>query len=103
VSVTIISGISTVAAAVVAGWFAFLARRSQAQGPESVAGGYSRLVADMRVVQEQLRQQVAGLDADVKALSEQVGWLIPRLPADLRKAFYERFGEPGDPGGAGPR
>ena len=89
--VTVISAVSTVVAAAVAGWFAWLARRAQAHGPESVAGGYSKLVADMRTQQELLLARVAELDARVAVLDQQVDWLVKHVPPEALAEFRERF------------
>ena len=93
---TILGAASTTIAAVLAGWFAWLAKRAQTHGPESVAGGYSQLVSDMR--EEQTRQQIrlAELDAKVTLLTAQVGWLINHVPPARRDEFMERFGGPRD-------
>ena len=90
----IIGAASTTVAAGVAGWFAWLARRAQTHGPESVAGGYSRLVADMREQQEHLYARVAELDAKVVILAMQVDWLIEHVPPDRLAEFHQRFAGP---------
>ena len=93
---TILGAVSTTIAAGVAGWFAWLAKRAQTHGPESVAGGYARLVADMREEQGRLQLRLAELDARVALLTMQVSWLIDHVPAKRRAEFAERFGGPDD-------
>lgn len=85
-------------ATVLAGWFAFLARRAQSHGPESVAGGYSQLVGDMRRQQAEINERVATLEAEraerdrkIEMLTRQVAWLLERVPAEQRVQFRERF------------
>ena len=91
---TLIGAASTTVAAMLAGWFAWLARRAQTHGPESVAGGYSKLVADMREQQEHLYARVVELDARVVILSMQVDWLIEHVPPDRLAEFHQRFAGP---------
>lgn len=100
---TLLSSISTVIAAGVAGWFAYLARRASTHGPESVAGGYSRLVTDMRVQQEALMARVAKLEQErsgdreqIRLLMRQVEWLMAHLPQEHRERFNALFGEIAD-------
>jgi len=105
----VVSSISTIIAALVAGWFALLARRAQSQGPESVAGGYSRLVNDMRVEQEAMQLRLAGLEAEredlqsrldlqreefrnqLAVLRAQIRWLMDHIPEEHREEFNELF------------
>ena len=91
---TLIGAGSTTVAAALAGWFAWLARRAQTHGPESVAGGYSRLVADMREQQEHLYARVVELDAKVVILSMQVDWLVEHVPPERLAEFRHRFAGP---------
>lgn len=100
---SVISAASTVVAAIVAGWFAFLARRASVHGPESVAGGYSKLVTDMRVQQEALMARVAGLEMEraehrlqIAMLMRQVAWLMEHVPEEQRMQFSSLFGEVDD-------
>lgn len=100
---SVISAASTVVAAIVAGWFAFLARRASVHGPESVAGGYSRLVTDMRAQQEALMARVAGLELErtehrrqLAMLMRQVAWLMEHVPEEHRVEFSTLFGEVDD-------
>lgn len=106
-----VSAISTIVAALVAGWFAWLARRASAHGPESVAGGYSKLVTDMRTQQEGLMARVAHLERErlkmrqqqeterkelnqrIEHLARQVRWLMNHVSEDRRTLFKEMFGE----------
>ena len=93
---TILGAVSTTIAAGVAGWFGWLARRAHTHGPESVAGGYSKLVADMREEQTRQKARLAELDAKVTLLTAQVSWLINHVPPSKREEFMERFGGPRD-------
>lgn len=94
----IASAIATTFAAAIAGWFALLARKAQAQSPETVAGGYSKLVADMREQQESLAARVEQLEEErraqreeIRSLSVQVNWLINHIPPDKRDEFDQMF------------
>lgn len=107
----VVSAISTIVAALVAGWFAYLARRASVHGPESVAGGYSKLVTDMRTQQESLMARVAHLERErkemrqqqelerkelnqrIEHLARQVRWLMGHVPEDQKLLFKEMFGE----------
>jgi hypothetical protein len=98
---SLIGAASTTVAAGLAGWFAWLARRAQSHGPESVAGGYSRLVADMRSQHEALQVRMAELEsqraedhARIVLLSRQVDWLLENVSLEQRAAFRERFAGP---------
>lgn len=91
-------------AAGVAGWFSVLAHRAKTQGPESVAGGYSRLVSDMRTQQEALMVRVAELEtqraedhARIVVMSRQVDWLLERVTEEEKIKFQERFAGPREP------
>lgn len=87
-----------VLSAVVAGVFAWMSRRASHHAPESVAGGYSQLVADMRKQQVELSERVGVLEAEraerdrtIGMLTRQVAWLLERVPAEQRVEFRERF------------
>lgn len=104
-SVEIIGAIATIIAAGVTGWFLVLARRATAGGPESVAGGYSKLVADMRQHQREMDARIAALesertelkresilrDARIEHLTEQVRWLLTHVPNEKREDFLDIF------------
>lgn len=99
----VVTSLSTIIAAIVAGWFAWLARRTATHGPESVAGGYSRLVTDMRVQQEALMARVAGLEMEraehriqITLLMRQVAWLMEHVPEEQRTEFSTLFGKVDD-------
>jgi hypothetical protein len=90
--------IAAVLAAAVTGWFAWAARRSAAQSPESVALGYSKLVADLRMQVEILAGRVTELEKDrtidhtrIIVLERQVEWLLPRLTDADRAEFLSEF------------
>ena len=92
---------SSVVAAGVAGWFAWLAKKAQANSPESVAGGYSRLVGDMRTQQDALMRRVEELEAArsedrarLVLLSRQVDWLLGQVTPAQKAEFDERFAGP---------
>lgn len=93
-----VTSLSGVVAAVVAGVFAWLARRAQAHAPESVAGGYSKLVGDMRVQYEELMSRIERLEREreeqnrqIFVLTEQVHWLMDHIPDESMDAFQVRF------------
>lgn len=95
---------AAVTAAIVTGWFAYAAKRALAQSPETVAGGYSRLVADMRQQVLELSKRVDELEGDriidharIIQLERQVSWLLPRLSSDDRAQFHATFHEPDVP------
>lgn len=104
-SVEVVGAIATIIAAGVTGWFLVLSRRATAGGPESVAGGYSKLVADMRQHQremdariaaleaerQQLRQESILRDARIEHLTEQVRWLLTHVPNEKREDFLDIF------------
>lgn len=115
---TIITAVATSLAAGVSGWFAWLAKKAQTHGPESVAGGYSRLVGDMQSQHEQLMHRVAGLEQQLAeervarvglehslgeervarvALSRQVDWLLELVTPEQKTAFDLRFAGPKPP------
>ena len=112
---TIIGGISTVVGGGLAGWFGYLAKRATSHGPESVAGGYSKLVSDMQRQHDQLMQRVAGLEQQLAEervarvglehslgeeraarmiLSRQVDWLLSHVTQEQKNEFEERFAGP---------
>lgn len=100
---TLISSLSGVAAAAVAGWFAWLAKKAQSYAPESVAGGYSKLIGDMRMQYEELMFRIEQLEAEkeaqdhqISALTRQVNWLIDHVPPERRLEFRDRFAGPKD-------
>lgn len=93
-----LSAVPQAASVILAGLFAYLARRAQTQGPESVAGGYSQLVADMRRQQAEINERVAALEAEraerdrrIALLTRQVAWLHERVPPEHRVEFREQF------------
>lgn len=95
-----VSAVAAVIAAAVTGWFALLARRAAAHAPESVAGGYSRLVADMRSQHDLLQQRVNELEHEMEeyqrktvALSLKVRWLLDNAAPESRAEFREQFPE----------
>lgn len=103
-SAAAVSAVAAVLAAGVTGWFAWLARKAAAHAPESVAGGYSRLVADMRAQHDLLQQRVAELEQEmaedrrrIAAMSRQVRWLLDNAAPESKALFLERF--KGDGGG----
>lgn len=84
--------------ATVAAYFAWLARRAHNAGPESVAGGYSTLVGDMRRQLDEFNERIATLEAEraerdrrIGMLTRQVAWLLERVPAEHRVEFREQF------------
>lgn len=91
---SIIGAISTVIGGALAGWFGWLAKRAQAHGPESVAGGYSRLVKDMQSQQEALLQRVAELESRLALVTTQVNWLLRQVTPEQRDEFELRFAGP---------
>ena len=93
---TFLGAASTTIAAGVAGWFAWLARRAQTHGPESVAGGYSKLVADMREEAARQRVRLAELETASALHAMQIAWLINHVTPEKRAEFAERFGGPRD-------
>ena len=97
---------AAVVAAAVTGWFAFLAKRAAAQSPETVAGGYSKLVGDLRAQVTALAARITELERDrivdharIILLERQVSWLLPRLSADDRIEFERLFRHDPPPGG----
>ena len=99
---------AAILAAVVTGWFAFAAKRAAAQSPETVAGGYSKLVGDLRAQVVALAARITELERDrivdharIIQLERQVAWLLPRLSADDRSEFERLFRHdpPPPPGG----
>jgi hypothetical protein len=94
----IIAAIATASGTAAAGWFAWLAKRAQQRAPESVAGGYSRLVDDMRqelsrvsARVQQLEQERVALQSRVACLDKQLLWLIHRVPDADRNEFDQLF------------
>lgn len=104
-SVEIIGAIATIIAAGVTGWFLVLARRATAGGPESVAGGYSKLVADMRQHQSEMDARIEVLEAEraelkrdsilrdarIEHLTNQVRWLLTHVSNEKREDFLDIF------------
>jgi len=88
---SIIGAISTVIGGSLAGWFGYLAKRATSHGPESVAGGYSRLVKDMQSQQEALLQRVADLESRLTLVTNQVNWLLRQVTPEQRDEFELRF------------
>lgn len=94
----VITASSTVLAALVTGYFTFLAKRASSRSPETVAGGYSKLVSDMRGQHDALMARVAELEAQrwrdhrqMQMLSQQVGWLLEHISSEAKAEFDERF------------
>lgn len=92
------SAIATAFGAVIAGWFALLAKRTQQRSPETVAGGYSKLVDDMRRELERVSAKVDDLEADKKSQRERIAclerkmvWLLVRVSSEDRDEFEELF------------
>lgn len=86
--------------ATVAAYFAWLARRAHNAGPESVAGGYSTLVADMRREHVALKERVSSLEkkdafqsARIRTLETQLREVLPYLSSDARRDFHLRWGD----------
>lgn len=93
-----ISAIATAAGALIAGWFAVLAKRTQQRSPETVAGGYSRLVDDMRRELGRLGERVATLERErgsqqerIRCLERKIVWLSDRVSAEDRAEFDVLF------------
>ena len=96
-----IPALAAIMAAAVTGWFAIAAKRAAAQSPETVAGGYSKLVGDMRQQVIELSKRVSDLEDDrvidhakIIQLERQVSWLLPKLSTTDRAEFHANFHEP---------
>lgn len=94
----IASAVATALGALIAGWFAVLAKRTQQKSPETVAGGYSKLVDDMRRELERLGERVATLEQDgqakqqrIRCLERKIGWLTDRISDQDRVEFDKLF------------
>ena len=94
----IIGAIATTLGAGIAGWFALLAKRAQHRAPESVAGGYSRLVEDMRQELTRLSERVVDLEkeramhqARLQCMDRKIVWLSSRISEDDRIEYDTIF------------
>lgn len=94
----IIGAIVTLSGAVIAGWFAYLTKKAHARSPETVAGGYSALVSDLRLEMARLSERVQylenerlGLTREVDRLNSQLQWLLNSISDDDRVEFTMYF------------
>lgn len=97
-SAEFVAALVPILSAGVAGWFAVLARKSHNRSPESVAGGYSSLVGDLRVEMQRLAARVEDLERERKQLHSHVGdlqkqvtWLLDNVGDDDRLLFDAYF------------
>lgn len=93
-------GIPTIVAAVVTGTFLWLRQRTENSSPDTVAGGYTQLVSDLRLEQGSLRQRVENLERRlvegserIEKLTRQVDWLLYRLPPQYIQDYQQVFNE----------
>lgn len=96
----VLAAIATAGGTAAAGWFAWLAKKAQQRAPESVAGGYSKLVDDMRQDQINLRKRIEQLEIKANTdrqlifgLQQKVGWLLSRVADVDKDEFYSTFKE----------
>jgi len=82
----------------IAGWFAYLAKKAHNRSPETVAGGYASLVSDLRLELERLAERVQHLEAERRVLSSNVNdltnqlqWLLINVTEDDRVQFNAKF------------
>lgn len=94
----VIGAIVTILSASIAGWFAYLAKQSLNRSPETVAGGYSSLVGDLRFEMNRLSDRVQHLEEErklltnkVEYLTKQLRWLLVNIDDDDRIQFNAHF------------
>ena len=92
---------------IVAAYFTILVRRVQNDSPETVAGGYSVLVKDLRDDMGRLREDNEAIRGELSEMTEEmkvvrrrnacmerkIAWLTQRLSKDDRLQFREAFPE----------
>jgi len=94
----LIGGFVTLIGATIAGWFAWMTKKASARSPETVAGGYTVLVSDMRSELARLTERVKHLEEErtalnykVASLNNQIGWLLENASDDERVQFNAYF------------
>lgn len=90
--------VAAVLAATVTGWLTVRAKRVANDNPESIAGGYSRLVEDLRQSQERLERRVQELENDkviakarIIELERMLRWMMDRLSPVDQADFHREF------------
>lgn len=93
-------GIPTIVAAIVTGAFLWLRQRTENRSPNTIAGGYTQLVSDLRFEQGALRQRIERLELRllegterIEFLTKQVDWLLYRLPPQYIAEYQDIFNE----------
>ena len=101
----LIAAAASVSAASVSVFYAWLIRRAAARSPETVAGGYSTLVSDLRqelqrvqATNDAVRTELDDLHAEmhiyrrrVACMESKLSWLQTRMPADVLERFEQAF------------
>lgn len=94
----IIGALVTFSGAGIAGWFAYLTKKASARSPETVAGGYTVLVSDMRAELTRLSERVkylederAELTTKLESLNKQLHWFLETASDDDRVNFNAYF------------
>lgn len=90
-SVEWIAALSSIFATILAGGFAWIAKKQEHKGPESVAGGYSKLVESLHQEVKRLSENVERSNSRVGCLERKVNWLINRVTPEDRLLFDKTF------------
>lgn len=97
IAAEIVGGLVTIIGSIIAGWFAWATKKASARSPETVAGGYTVLVSDMRAELTRLTERVQYLEEErtalnqkVASLNNQIGWLLENA-SDYDRAQFNAY------------